>query len=1819
MDNAVELNSSCLFCSKITTECDKCCIRCQKRFHLSCIPNPTTVSEQWECELCVQQVDVNKTPPESNPPKTMGHSRKGSRSSKSTAKSELQLEKLSEEKRLKEKTLAKEIELEEQRLALEHRKLARQKAIDEEFIRKKYQVLNEAGSSRSSVTSVNEEDRSEPINATMNWVNQQTTSHLNAFANSFVPPVHHQKGISFIPGYQQEVTLPKTTQCDSGLRSKPSREQLASRSYMGKLPIFSGDPREWFTFISQYERSTLICGFTPDENIVRLQGCIKGEARLQVGTMLTMPDSEGIVIATLKKLYGKPERILQDLLDNIRNFKPIRADDMKTLIEFSIKVNSIYLTIRHGELHDHMSNPLLVAELVRKLPNMLQLFWGGYKSSLPPGESMLPAFNNWLMEYFDIACDIEASCSSKKPDIPSKSKGYLNIHFTESQSKRPCIACKGDCSSIETCPLFLKYSTEERWNCAKLNKLCFRCLTKHWNCEQKNTCGINDCTKKHHKLLHDSTTNSPEIAEFNFHSSPSGTLFRMLPVRLYYNGKSVEVLAFIDEGSSTTLVETDVIANLGVQGKISPLCLKWTGKICRTEAESMQIMGLQISPVDSGDCYHLQSVRTVNKLELPFQELREQEIKNYSHTSELPIIPYAKTRPRLLIGLNNASLVKTIISAEGKLNQPIAAKTKIGWTMYGPSVMGTSDTFSAHICDGDLHNLVKEHFNLESIGVVRTERSSLPSSEKRALELLSTLSIRKGDRFESGLLWRSCNVKIPDTYPMAKQRMECLERRFKREPTLRLAMQHNLDDYESKGYIRKMTKKEIFKANQDCWYLPIFPVVNPNKPEKTRIVWDAAAQVQGISLNSLLLKGPDQLSSLIGVLFRFREFEVAVCGDIEQMFHRILMRQKDQDFQRFLWRKDVSQEFDVYKMTVLTFGASCSPSTAQFIKNKNADDFSTTYPQAAEAIKKNHYVDDYLDSFQTVDEAKKVAAEVKFVHSKGGFFIRNWLSNYNEVVSCLDTDNMCLTKNMSSLSESLDKILGMWWSTDNDCFTYTLRLEKTLDTKYSPTKREILRTIMKVFDPMGLISNVLVFAKILLKKIWRSGTDWDQPILKDHQEMWFNWICILRTVEGLKIPRWHCTTNSSNVQLHVFVDASRDAYAAAAYFRIQSGSSIICSLVFAKTRVSPMKDISIPRLELQAAVLGVRIAKLVTDEHRLKFEKITFWSDSKTVLSWVKNSELRFKQFVSFRVGEILESSNSNQWRYVRSQENIADQATKWVSVPEISEESEWFRGPPFLAKGEEYWPCDVQCEATEEIVNLHTHCTEIAKELFCFERFGNWNRLLRTAATVHRACKIMMKQKIQKTPLTSQELQEAESTIIKLIQKEAFPEEISSLVGKEKNGNVLKNSVLRKLCPFIDDCGVLRANSRLIEGDLEYDVKYPIILPKDSYVTRLIVHYFHERYHHANSKTVINELRQKYQIPKIRVLVNSVRSRCQICKNFNAAPESPRMSCLPAPRVSTHTRPFTFTGVDLFGPLYVVFGRQCLKRWAMLFTCLTVRAVHIEVVHSMSTDSCIQGVMRFMSIRGCPRQLYSDNGTNFRGASNEIKEFLKTLDKDKIQQTFNSLTTEWIFNPPASPHMGGSWERMVQSIKATMKKIRPKRHPTDEMLLTMLAEACNVVNSRPLTYIAVDDESSEAITPNHLLVGSSSGIKPMGTMVDDSDQLRKNWKYVENFANHFWKRFRIEYLPELCNRGKWSNYVNPIKVDDIVYIVDDLSSRNEWTKGRVVEVFKGRNDQVRSCVVQTKSGLITRPAVRLAVLQIHSKLDPVDQLPGGVLVTGDN
>lgn len=588
---------------------------------------------------------------------------------------------------------------------------------------------------------------------------------------------------------------------------------------------------------------------------------------------------------------------------------------------------------------------------------------------------------------------------------------------------------------------------------------------------------------------------------------------------------------------------------------------------------------------------------------------------------------------------------------------------------------------------------------------------------------------------------------------MARRRLECLEKKMRGDPELADNLRSEIKKYLDKDYIRKLSEDQLLQISPRTWYLPIFSVCNPNKPGKFRMVFDAAARVKNISVNDMLLKGPDNLSLLLGVLIRFRERKIVICGDICEMFHQVRIREEDQQAQRFLWRDgDTSRLPDVYVMKVMTFGATCSPSTAQYIKNRNANEVKTQFPRAVQSITQNHYVDDMLDSTDNADEAIKLANEVKYIHARAGFNITKWVSNSPEVMTALHSAQTNLEKNLNLSDSYTTKVLGMSWCTNSYTFRYSVStcasITKTCETEYTPTKREVLRVLMSIFDPLGLLSNFLIFLKIVLQDIWRSGIGWYDKLEAAELKKWRMWTSQLEHVATIQIPR--CLTSdilrkNGTLQLHTFVDASEKAYAAVVYVRYKTSDEFKCMIVAAKTKVAPLKPQSIPRLELQAALLGTRLANSLKRMHTIIFDKTYFWTDSSNVLSWLRADQRKYRQFVAFRVGEIQESTEVNEWRWVPTKSNVADEATKWTGAPDLTSSSRWINGPEFL-KGEcNQWPMEKKFQSKsddEELrtCNFHEQTANHSHTMLDInvDRFSNWSRLLRTVAYVIRAVTIL-------------------------------------------------------------------------------------------------------------------------------------------------------------------------------------------------------------------------------------------------------------------------------------------------------------------------------------------------------------------------------------------------------------------------------------------------------------------------------------------------
>ncbi|XP_062704212.1 uncharacterized protein LOC134286593 [Aedes albopictus] len=1090
-----------------------------------------------------------------------------------------------------------------------------------------------------------------------------------------------------------------------------------------------------------------------------------------------------------------------------------------------------------------------------------------------------------------------------------------------------CSYCDETNHQISNCQPFKSLPVDARWKSVRTKNLCRTCLVPHrrWPCRSKKECGLEGCRARHHQLLHaqhleqtSPAANDVVQAHQNHHRSQSFSLFRYVPVKLSGNGKIVDTFAFLDEGSSSTLLEAKIAEQLGMDGPSSPLWLSWTGNI-----------------YSSKKSYTIDNVLTVDELHLPQQSFDYESLaEQYPHLAGLPLQSYSEITPRMIIGLEHVRLLTSLKMREGN-GGPVAVKTRLGWCAFGKESDGRHLTaqlnlhFHETMSNEALHDIMKCYFAVEESAV-----STKPEAEddRRAVQILEQTTIRHGNRYETGLLWKIENPVLPDSLPMAKSRLKSLEKRLERDPELSSNVQRQIEGYIAKGYAHKATTEELQKTDpRHVWYLPLGVVISPKKPGKIRLIWDAAAKVQGVSFIDVLLKGPDLLVSLVAVMLRFRERSIAVCGDICEMFHQIRIRAADKQYQRFLWRSDPTGAIEIYIMDVATFGATCSPCSAQFIKNKNAQEHAALFPRAAKAIIENHYVDDFLDSTDTVEEAAQLVDQMKSIHAAAGFEIRKFRSNAPEVLAAVGETEAFSEKPITADKQGeTERVLGLVWDPVKDIFTFDvscLKNQQLLNTCVTPTKRQVLQLLMRKFggaERIGMIRS---------------------PIMLD---MWYRWLELLALIGDVKVPRCYFRDLPSNslceLQVHVFVDAGESAYACVGYVRMDCSGETRCSLVASKTKVAPLKPLSVPRLELQAAMIGARLMQTICSSLTLPISRRYLWTDSSTVLAWLRSDSRRYHQFVGFRVGEILSLSSIEEWRYVPSSQNPADEATKWVSGPTFDQHNRWFSGPDFLANSDGEWPIETsnsrQNTTSEELRPILLHSCNVTVNVVDVNRFSNWNRLVRATAYVLRAIRIM-RRKIPngkgESLLQSREIQEAESILWRQAQSQAYPDEIAALMN---HGTIAKTSPLFRLSPFLDEDGIVRMGSRIAAApEASYSTKYPVILPKQHSITVLITDCFHRRLLHGNNETVHNEMRQMFYVAGLRNLIKKVSRNCQLCKVKNAAPRPPMMAPLPKIRLTPFVRAFTFVGVDYFGPLEVKVGRSVVKRWVSLFTCLT----HLE------------------------------------------------------------------------------------------------------------------------------------------------------------------------------------------------------------------------------------------------------------------------------------
>lgn len=840
-----------------------------------------------------------------------------------------------------------------------------------------------------------------------------------------------------------------------------STDKILARQVHGRdLPAFSGQPEEWPAFFLALETSTKFCQFSPAENLIRLQRCLKGEALKMVKCLLVSPDSVPIVIEQLRMRFGRPDQIIKNLITKARLLPSVRMDKLDSLIELGVAVNNLTATIMSLKCPTYLYNSILIEELVQKLPNAHQLDWARHFQSSGRDAPTVDLFAEWLHTIMNAACFLCPPKMSKEESSHGRRRtpnDRVLIADEERkrsdegrgdrrhQDRRPppkCLCCKAPNHKLFACQTFTRKTVQERWDMVKEKKLCFRCLNaghETRECRYRGTCGMDGCSKPHHKLLHDPRLQRrPLQQEERGHqqvppSPPAEVVTTMeefpyinlmvLPVRLEGPSKSINTFAMLDCGSTLTVIESTIAETLGLEGEARQITVG--GFQSDPTLINTKVVALKIKSRDGSFSCDLKNVKAMDKLMLREQSVRKSLLQKWSHLRDIDIATFDCKRPGILIGMDNPKLFlqqDCRVRRGSNGNSPVAIRTPLGWTLMGRTSWSGREQYGYHVHEVDpLHQLVKDQFATDALGVKLLVEKPRSTEDKRAQDILDTSTHRVEGGWETALLWRDDNVRLPDSYANAYRRLLSMEKIMDKDPCFQDSYCAKIAEYLEKGFARVLTPEEAAVTTPKTNYVPHFMAYNPKKPGKLRFVFDAAARNHGQSLNDHLLPGPDKLIPLPNILLKFRQRKIGLTADID-MFHRVKVKQDDAQAQRFLWRgRDRTRPPDVMEMGVLIFGATCSPTCAQEAKNRNAAEFQQQFPHAYDAIVNRHYVDDLLDCCDTVEEAKKRFEEVRAIQAAGGFNLRNWLSNSPELVTYIP-ENL-RAKNMKDLQMGEDNII----------------------------------------------------------------------------------------------------------------------------------------------------------------------------------------------------------------------------------------------------------------------------------------------------------------------------------------------------------------------------------------------------------------------------------------------------------------------------------------------------------------------------------------------------------------------------------------------------------------------------------------------------------------------------------------------------------------------------------------------------------------------------------------------------------------------------
>ena len=1618
-----------------------------------------------------------------------------------------------------------------------------------------------------------------------------------------------------------------------------------------KMPNFTGDIREYPRFKADFDKHVRPNAESDDAAAYILKSCLGKEA---LDTVKNVDDDLDTMWERLDDRYGRSSKIVDAVMHEIKQLKAVPDGDGSKFIHIVNTIESCYLDLKRISMEHEICNSTIVSLIEERLPPTIKSMWCLEVSDRETKVTDTNKFQGMLefmlkhkraIEYGadglrsanKVQFGVHLQETAPLPQAPSTqtpvaTEKKIEKAVDDSEKRPPCWLHPSAKHSIVECRTFNDMTPQSRLDMAYDYRVCWCCLqTGHpkSRCFRRKPCMKDGCKQAHHPMLHldtDQANGSSKVTHVAEHGTADKTP-GFLQIMILQAGirHTMQISVLWDSGAQVSLITHKKARELGLSGTSASVTIVKIGNV----RETINTRIYEVPIVDSNGEVEMFQAYGIPQISSGIEAIQVDEL-----AKELDVNTDDLARPtgeiEMLIGYEYAGFHPERIKSKEHL---LLLQNKFGKCLGGAhrTVKEKTKMVVQSVQISHASVSIEEFFSNESLGVSCTPKcgscrcgecpvgsKQYTLQQERELALIDNGLTHADGRWTSRYPWIKDPTELPDNYPAASSMLNSLERRLMKNATHMQTYKDQIQDMIDRNVAEKIDASEMSTYPGPVYYLSHHEVLKPDSESTPcRIVFNSSSKFRGHVLNEYWAKGPDMLNNLLGVLIRFREDKVAVAGDIRKMYHSVSISELDQHTHRFMWRDmDMRRRPDVYKITRVSFGDKPAGSIAALALKKTAQMSEEEFPEASTTIRDNTYVDDILGSLPSQEKASQITSQIDDVLRKGGFEVKAW------TISATDSTSLQMCPDGGATEDDMSKVLGVVWSPKNDTIEFVakvnfsprhrkIRTGPDLTISDMPrmipevlTKRMVLSLVNGIFDPLGLSSPFVVQAKMLLRKLTkRENIGWDDPIPTDLRGDWISFFTQLFDMEKIVFRRSTKPNNAiGEPTLILFSDASEEAFGACAYVRWQiDNGKFQSNLLAAKSRLSPNRKMTIPRLELNGALLAARLSSFIQKETVIPFSRVFYLIDSEIVRAQIQRESYGFNTFSGVRIGEIQELTEKNDWYWVEGAKNIADIVSRGAAPSTMGPESEWQNGPSFLEKNSTDWPikqtysgADLPDQVSSHKSSPHVMVTKIAVEtnvaqVIHIERYSSYPKLLRMTARIHSVYRNISLRNIAEVP-NREQIKKAELMWIRETQRSLHED--------------IKPQTMKRLGAHNVD-GICIVGSRLEKwAGHTYNNSNPILLSSKSEFAQLYVKYVHSLCHLGTS-AVAAKVRAKFWIVGLRKLLRSIRFKCVTCKRQIGRCESQIMGQLPEERTKPAPQ-WSYVSLDLFGPFPIrgeANKRTRSRGYGLIIDCLLTRAIHLDVVCDYSTKSFLMALRRFMSVRGCPSKIYSDQGSQLRAADKELREALAALDEEALKEFSSDHSFEWEFCSPNAPWQNGCSESLIKSVKKSLKIAIGDQALTFSEFQTVLMECANLLNDRPIAGNPTSPDDGVYLSPNDILLGHSTTSVPQGPFNMTSSKLQR-FKFVQRVTDAFWRRWTESYFPSLLIQQKWHASHRNLQVGDVVIVQDSNLIRGKWRFGRVMKADPSLRDGfVRNVDIQYKNVnsknflMITRPVQRVIVL----------------------